>query len=140
MSDYNYLQWRMKIFDKKYECRVRLYKTRKAMVEDYRKAVQEKNDYTENELKEELAKRPKGGPGAVVLTTKDDQSIDMFFCKRLFNINVIAHESLHVIFRFIDRQNIQDIDDDNNPEETMATEIGYLVANIVHNCGKYITP
>ena len=55
-------------------------------------------------------------------------------------MNVIAHESLHVILRFIDRQNIQDIDDDNNPEETIAKEIGYLVSNIVHNCGKYIIP
>lgn len=42
MSDVNFYQWRMGIFNKKYECRVRLYKTRKAMVEDYRKAVQQK--------------------------------------------------------------------------------------------------
>lgn len=67
----------------------------------------------------------------------DDNRVMILFCRAFFNPNTIAHEAVHAISYFLKDENLKGLDLSDD-EEIVARQIGFLVNDIFHNCGKFI--
>lgn len=128
-------QWRFPIFNGKYECKVRLYKTCKAMMAGYLELTEEKGCL--QETKERLSGLTYDKKPAAITLRMDDKNIYILFSRPHLYLNLIAHECVHVISNFIEDENIEGLNLSDD-EEIVADEIGLLLQNIYYNCGKYI--